>query len=91
MTIHGRKITDEDMSSIAKEPPVFVVIDSKDGDLFTEEYCTEDDAIEAAEAAWDKLTDAEKASREAFYVIKSVNPDPDAQDHLDGDIVKEWK
>ena len=37
------------------------------------------------------LTKCDQKRRTAFYVLGSVNPDEDAPDHYDGDIVKRWK
>lgn len=68
-----------------------IVMDYRDGELFTEEFETEAEAIEAAEAEWNHLSESDKKHRESFTVLKSINPDEEAENHLDGDIVRRWK
>lgn len=48
-------------------------------------------ALAWAEYSWGMLTDREKKERTAFYVLESVNPDEDAEDHFDGDPIKVFK
>ena len=69
----------------------YIVMDYKGGDLFTEEFDSEEEAIVAAEYGWNHLTDKEKQKRESYFVLESVNPDVDAENHLDGDVVRRWK
>lgn len=68
----------------------YIIIDSKNGDMFTEEFETREEAINAADRAWTYLTEKDKKRREAFYVLESVNPDPEAVDHYDGNLVKNY-
>lgn len=68
----------------------YLFIDRKNSDEFIDEFNSEKEAIEAAEMNWTHLTDNEKKSREAFYVLESVNPDEDADDHLEGNIIKDF-
>lgn len=58
------------------------------GDHFEEEYETLEEAIENAERQWGHLTDLDKKKR-TVYVLESINPDEEAQDHFDGDIL--WR
>lgn len=70
----------------------YILIDwVKDGDMFTEEFETVEEAVETASYEWEQLSTHDKNRRSEFYVLESVNPDEDAEDHLDGDIVKRWK
>lgn len=69
----------------------YIVMDYKSGELFTEEFATEAEAIEAAEAEWNNLSEHDKAKRDEYFVLESINPDEEAENHLDGDIVKRWK
>lgn len=70
----------------------YVVMDQiKNGDIFTEEFETEAEAIEAAEAEWNHLSKYDKKHRESFFVLESANPDEEAGNHLDGDVVRRWK
>lgn len=69
----------------------FVVVDQKDNDCFSTECDTMEQAIMEADNQWGLLTNAEKKSRIAFYILESVNPDEEAVDHFDGNIVKNYK
>ena len=69
----------------------YIIMDYRDGDLFTEEFATEAEAIEAAEVEWNHLSEHDKAKRDEFFVLESDNPDEDAENHLDGSIAKRWK
>ena len=70
----------------------YIVMDQiKNGDLFTEEFATAEEAITSAEYGWDHLTNKEKQMRESYIVLESVNPDEEAENHLDGDVIKRWK
>lgn len=69
----------------------YIVMDYRDGDLFTEEFDSVEEAITSAEYGWNHLTAKEKQTRESYIVLESVNPDEEAENHLDGDVVKRWK
>lgn len=70
---------------------VYIIMDYKDGDLFTTEFEKLDEAIFEAECQWNYLTEKERDARDEFFILKSINPDVDAENHLDGDIVRRWK
>lgn len=69
----------------------YIIVDVKDGDMFTEEFRSKDEAIKRLDYLWDHLTPNEQEKREAFYLIESANPDPEAEDHLDGYIIEYYK
>ena len=69
----------------------YIVMDYSDGDYFTEEFEDKEEAIREADGQWEHLTRCEQKRRTAFYVLESINPDEDAPDHYDGDIVKRCK
>lgn len=69
----------------------YIVIDIKDGDMFDKEFDSKDEALKNADKDWNYLTENEKKSREAFYVLESVNPDEDAENHYDGNVIKNYK
>lgn len=69
----------------------YVVVDVDRGDMFDEEYETAEEAIKAADAIWEHLSDFEKKQRSEFYVLESENPDEDAIDHFDGTPIKIYK
>ena len=69
----------------------YIVCDYKNGDLFTSEFDNLDQAISSANKAWNSLTSVEQKNRTDFYLLESVNPDIDATDHFDGNIIIDFK
>lgn len=69
----------------------YVVMDNKNGDLFNTEHETKEQALACAEEKWSYLTEKEKKDRESFFVLESENPDEEAENHFDGDIIKKYK
>lgn len=59
--------------------------------IFTKEFENEQEAIEEGQRDFDSLTEYDKKRRNAFYLLESVNEDPEADDHFDGDVLKSWK
>lgn len=68
----------------------YLVIDEKGMDTFVKEFETKEEAIQEADAEFERLTAYDKKQRNAFYVLESVNPDEEADDHFDGDIIKDY-
>lgn len=56
------------------------------GDGFAEEFENREAAVTKAKRDWGYLTRTEQMKRRIF-VLESVNPDVEAEDHFDGDIV----
>lgn len=69
----------------------YVIIDNKNGDLFSTEHETKEQALACAEEKWSHLTEKEKKDRESFFVLESENPDEEAENHFDGDVIKKYK
>lgn len=69
----------------------YIIMDFKDGGFFSDEFGTKEGALQEAEEQWKQLTEYDQRHRKAFYVLESINPDEDASDHYDGNIVKRWK
>lgn len=69
----------------------YIVMEEKAHDTFTKEFETAEEAIKEAKSDWEWLTDYDRKHYTAFYVLESVNPDEDAQDHFDGNIIKSFK
>lgn len=70
----------------------YIVFDErKNGELFTEEFDSKDDAAKSADDEWNRRTEYDKKHTDRFYVLESVNPDEDADDHFDGDIIRTFK
>ena len=68
----------------------YILFDKRDdGKIFTEEFENKEEAIRMADITWERyITDTEKRHIVEFYVLESVNPDEDAEDHWDGNYVK---
>lgn len=68
----------------------YILFDKRDdGQIFTEEFENKEEAIRRADITWERyITDNEKRHIVEFYVLESVNPDEDAEDHWDGNYVK---
>lgn len=69
----------------------YVVIDERADDMFTEEFNTLDEALAYAASEWSCLSDYDKKHVINFYVIESVNPDDAAENHFDGNVIKDYK
>lgn len=65
----------------------YIVIDERKNDFFTEEFESKDEAIKTAKSDWNRRTEHDKKRTERFYVLESVNPDEDADDHFDGNPI----
>lgn len=65
----------------------YIIIDDCGTDLFTKEFDNKTEAIETAKADFDRLTKADRKRRIGFYVLESVNPEEDAENHLDGTVI----
>ena len=68
----------------------YVVVYQTETDWFTKDFEKKEAAIKHADYMWNHLTDAEKRKCPDFYVLESVNPDEEAENHLDGDYVKKY-
>ena len=64
----------------------YIVYMEKHGDIFTEDFETEAEAIQRSEYLFEHLTDYDRKQYVTFCVIK-----PYAPDTFDGDIVRRWK
>lgn len=69
----------------------YLVIDERKNDEFVEEFDKKEEAIAFADDEWERMVKADKDKTVAYYVLESVNEDEEAEDHFDGDIVKEYK
>ena len=69
----------------------YLVIDQRKYDEFVEEFSTKEEAIAFADKEWKGMVKADQDSTVAYYILESVNEDEEADDHFDGDIVKEYK
>ena len=68
----------------------YIVIEEHQSDIFDKEFDSKDDAIKEAEYRFNHMTANDKKRTKELYVLESVNPDPEAENHFDGDIVKRW-
>lgn len=67
----------------------YILIDTKGCDTFTKEFDSKEEAIKTGDQDFAYLTKNDKKNRE-FYLLESVNPDEDAENHFDGDVIKTW-
>lgn len=69
----------------------YVLIDISRGDQFEKEFedKDKDKALRQGELDFGKKTPADHCTE--FYLLESVNPDEETENHLDGNIVKRWK
>lgn len=65
----------------------YIVIDRVKYDEFVREFDSKEDAIKWAKGDWDYMCAADKKCRDEYYVLESVNPDEEAEDHFDGNVV----
>ena len=69
----------------------YIVIDCRECDVFTSEYDSREKAVTEARYQWGILSEYDKKKRSEFYVLESVNPNPDAENHFDGYVVIRMK
>ena len=69
----------------------YIYITGKMGSEWTEEHNTLEEAKKAANYDWGHMCEADKKAFDYAYILESVNPDPDAPDHLDGNPVIIYK
>lgn len=71
----------------------YIIVDTE---TYGKEFDTREEAINEAFREWDYLTASEKKQR-SIWVLESVNPDEEAENHFDGDPVmfrvelRHWK
>lgn len=64
----------------------------KDGNVWTKEADDANEAIKAAQIEWDHLTEEEKKEKVvSLFVLESADSDEEAENHYDGNVVKQWK
>ena len=61
-------------------------MDVSGDNISAEEFTSAEEAIKEADWEWYLLHYSEKKKRK-IYVIESANPDEDAPDHFDGNII----
>ncbi len=65
----------------------YIVFDDCGTDVFTKEFDNKEQAMKEAQNEWDMLTSTDLKRRKGFYVLESANPDEEAENHFDGDII----
>lgn len=69
----------------------YVVIRTNDGiDSWVSEYDNLKEAVEEADKEYDRMTAHDRKHTVEFIVLESANPDEEADNHLDGDIIKKF-
>lgn len=65
----------------------YVVISNRKTDEFVDEFENRYEAINEAKDKWYRMTAHDKKDCDEFYVLESMNPDEDAEDHYDGNVI----
>lgn len=68
----------------------YILIDQTKTDTFDKEFDNLEEALETGDREFGYLTNHDKRQRTGFYLLESINPDEEAENHYDGDIIKEW-
>lgn len=69
----------------------YIYIYGKMGSEWIEEFETLEAAKKHGDYDWNHQNDYDKKHCDYAYILESVNPDPDAPDHLDGNPVIIYK
>lgn len=71
----------------------YIVLSKYEGsmDEDSREFNTLDEAVKYADEEYNHLSDNDLSRCEYYYILESTNPDEDAENHYDGDVVKEYK
>ena len=56
-----------------------------------EEFETLEKAVSFADEEYNHLCEKDLRNCEYYYILESVTPDEEADDHLDGNIIKSYK
>lgn len=69
----------------------YVLIEGVRGSEYPQEFEKREVAIDAGNKIWDAMCEQDKKNTGYFFLLESENPDEDANNHYDGEIVKRWK
>ena len=67
----------------------YVLIDKTRGDQFTKEFDNLEQALKQSEIDFAHKTLSDHCTE--FYLLESANPDEEAENHFDGNVIKRWK
>lgn len=67
----------------------YVLIDVSRDDQFEKEFDNLEEALKQGELDFAKITSADHCTE--FYLLESINPDEEAENHFDGNVIKRWK
>lgn len=63
------------------------IADTIDAEIWSDNYTTPEYAITELRDEWERMPAHDRRKTNAAYVLETVNPDPDAPDHFDGDVI----
>lgn len=69
----------------------YILITGTRNDEEVKEFKTAQDAIKEGEYIWSRMCEADKSATDYMYVLESANPDETADNHFDGNHIKDWK
>lgn len=89
---NGKDYRFDDLSTetISNKTRLYIVIDHKGCDEWTETYNNLYDAIKEAHNQWNLMCNADQKNRDEFYVLESVADTIEADNAFDGDRIAEW-
>ena len=65
----------------------YLVIDRRKYTEFVEEFDNKEEAIKYAKDDFCHMRKSDQEARSEYYVLESVNPDEDSENHYDGDVI----
>ena len=69
----------------------YVVMDVRKTDLFVNEFNNKVEAIKYAKDDFEHMHKLDQKSCRQYYVLESINPDEDSENHYDGNIILSLK
>ena len=69
----------------------YLVIENKKCDEFVHEFDSREEAIKYAKDDFEHMHKLDQKSCRQYYVLESINPDEDSENHYDGNIILSLK
>ena len=69
----------------------YLVIDRRKCDEFVHEFDSKEEAIDYAKYKFNHMCKSDQEACSKYYVLESVNPDEDAENHYNSDVIYRLK
>ena len=69
----------------------YLVNDIKKTGWFVNEFDSKEEAIKYAKYDFGHMSKTDQEASSEYYVLESVNPDEDSENHYDGDVIYRLK